>query len=120
MSTPEVTLPHERELVAIIQLAMGAYATEKPFLALVLTDSEEHTRYLIGKLHKATGWDSETKVKLHRSGIETSEGGKIVIRSINRPELLMGLHPDRIILFGRIGEMYYWLKTMDAEIEAVA
>ena len=120
MSESVVTLPHEREVLAIIQLAFDAYATEKPFLALVLTDSHEHTRYLIKKLHDATSWDSEHKEKLFREGIETAEGGRIVIRNVSHPESLMGLRPDRIILFGRIGELLYWLKTMNVEFEAVA
>lgn len=114
-----VTLPHEREILGIVELAVSAY--EKPFLAVVITDHEEHRRWIIQKLHDATRWDSKSdNVKLFREGIETKEGARIVIKTAVHPESLMGLRPDRIILMGRLGEMYYWLKTMDCEIEAIA
>ena len=118
MSETVVTLPHEREVLAIIQLAVDMQE-DKQQLALVLTDSHEHVRWLIQKLHDATAWDGQN-VKLFREGIETKWGGTIIIRSVNYPDLIMGLRPDRIILMGRIGELFYHLKAMGAELETIA
>ena len=114
-----VTLPHERELLGIVQLAFDAMTAEQPFLAVVITDSSEHVRWIINKLHDATRWDDKT-VKLFREGIETSEGGKIVVKIASHPEGLMGLRPDRIILMGRLGELFYNVLAMNREIEVIA
>jgi len=115
-----ITRPHEREILGIIELVRSAYATEQSFLAVVVTDSSDHVRWIISKLHDATAWDSKDKVKLFREGIETAEGGKIVVKSALHPEGLMGLRPDRIILMGRLGELFYNLKAMNCEIEVIA
>jgi hypothetical protein len=119
MESAEVTLPSDREVLGIVDLAFKAY-TEGPCLALVITDSHEHVRWLISKLHSATGWDSRDKVRLFREGIETSGGATILIRTWGHPEGLMGLRPDKIILMGRLGELYYHLNSMGGEIEVIA
>lgn len=112
-----VTLPHEREILAIVDAAFQSYGNENS-LTLIITDTHEHCRWIIQKLHDGTRWD-ENEVKLFREGVEVKGGGRVVIRHSGHPEGLMGLRPDRIILMGRLGELFYHLKTMDCEIEAI-
>ena len=118
MSETIVTLRYEREILGLIQLAVDMQE-QKQQLALVLTDHHTHVQWLISKLHDATAWDG-MNVKLHRDGIETKFGGTIVIRTANDPGSLMGLRPDRIIMMGRLGELFYHLKAMGCDIEAIA
>lgn len=117
-SEPIVTLPHEREILGIVQLAVDMQE-QKQQLALVITDHQQHVQWIIQKLHDATAWDTNN-VKLFRDGIETKFGGKIIVRSAGYPGSMMGLRPDRIILMGQLGELFYHLKSMGCEVEVIA
>lgn len=113
----EVTLPHEREVLAIVEAAMNAYEDPNN-LILCITDTQEHVRWLIDKLKDATQWDRPTKI--YRDGVEVKGGGRVKVVSGSMPEVVRGLRPHKIILFGRLGELYSFLHSMQCPIEAVS
>lgn len=115
-----VTLPHERELLELVNEVMKAYEADDPnYLCLCVTDSHEHMRYLIGRLRDATQWDAPD-TKIFRDGVSVKGGGKIIVTSAYDPGRLMGIRPTKIVLFGRIGELFYWMNSMGVPINGVA
>jgi hypothetical protein len=117
------TIPHERELLAICDMAMRAYTSkDSNYLGLVLTDSMQHANFLANKFRNTILWDKDN-VRIHREGIEFENGGRILIRSYHSPSLLMGLQPTEVVLFGRMGELFYHLETFKSfgcEVRATA
>lgn len=114
------TLPHERELLDLIQLVFEAYQADDPnYLCLCITDTHEHGRYLIGKLRDATQWD-HPNTKIFRDGVSVKGGGKVIVVSADDPGRLMGIRPTKIVLFGRLGELFYWLNSMGVPINGSA
>lgn len=113
-----ITLPHERELLAIVGLAVEAHGHDQDehWLGLVVCDSYEHVRYVLQKLHDGNRWDTvDGHVKLTRDGIEV--GNARIILTTN---MLRGIRPDKVLLLGSLGEMWYLLNSMNTTIEAVA
>jgi len=117
MSTQSVpTLPHERELLDLVNLVMEAYGADDPnYMILVLTDSYEHVRFLMGRLRDATQWDAPD-TKIYRDGVSVKGGGRVVVSTVGDPGRLMGIRPNKVVLFGRTGELFHWLNSMDCEI----
>lgn len=116
----EITLPHEREILAIVDAAFVAYQSDDPnYLCLCITDHRDHASWLLGNLKRGVAWDVPS-VKIFRDGVQVKGGGKVVIMSAGDPGRLMGVRPNRIILFGNLGEMYYWLHSMSPSVEAIA
>jgi hypothetical protein len=114
------TLPHERELLDLVKLVMEAYEADDPnYLCLVITDHREHMNFLIQRLRDATQWDMPD-TKIFRDGVSVKGGGKVVVMSTGDPGRLMGMHPNKIVLFGRVGELWYWMNSMNCEIGASA
>ena len=107
-------LPHQRELIAIIELAFNAYQNEN-YLGLVITDTREHASWILGRLKDSVRWDIPD-TRFYRDGIEVKGGGKVVIHTANDPGRLMGLRATEIVLFGRIGELFYWLQSNNLAI----
>jgi len=112
ISNPD--LPHQREILAIIELAFNAYENEN-YLGLAITDTTEHARWLLSRLTDSVKWDIPD-TKIHRDGVEVKGGGKVIISTMGDPGRLMGLRPTEIVLFGRTGELFYWLQSNNAGI----
>lgn len=116
---PELTqmsLPFHREVTELAAIAAEVY--KEPKLVLIVTDTRQHGHYLLQRLGNATLWTEE--VKLHRELIEFDNGGKIIVVAMSDPARLAGLHPDEIVLFGQLGEFYYWMLSKGAKIRGVA
>lgn len=113
-----LSFPHDRELLRIITLAHEANE-KSDYLALCLTDTHQHAKYLVGKLKDATAWDIPD-TKIFRHGIEVKGGGRVIVSEWSYPDLLHGTRPTKVVLFGRIGEMYYFLQSMGCPVEGVA
>lgn len=118
----ELSLPHQREILSITELAFKAYTTHDPnWLGIALTDTYEHGRWLLQRLHSGVEWDTPVRAKLHREGFEVIGGGKVLIKSFSHPEGLMGLRPNTIFLFGKMGELWYHINSFhDCEIKGIA
>lgn len=118
------SLPHQREIVALVRLAVEAY--EKNAVILVITDTHDHGRWLLNQLHRAVQWDNDSlraissKITIHRDGIEADGGGRIVVIGAYNISTMFGMRPTKVVLFGRTGEMYYHLMSYGCLIEAVA
>jgi hypothetical protein len=118
-----VTIPADREILAIVGLAVEAREHEfdqKQWLGLVICDTQSHLSWCIRKLHDGNAWDTvDGHVKLFHEGIEV-RNAKIVLTTINRSSMLRGLQPDKILLMGNTGELWYHLNSMNCPIEGVA
>lgn len=111
-----VTLPHDRELLALVEMVFDAHG-DSEYLGVMVTDTHEHVRYLTGKLRDATTWD-KGQVRIFREGVEVKGGGRVIVVSANYPERLMGIKPTKVLVMGRLGELFYHLRTFDS-VEAV-
>lgn len=115
----QMTLPHEREIYEICKLIMEVY--EKPnYNIICITDSHEHMRYLINNMRNAVAWEGNIKIKLFREGIDVVDGGRLIFTSTSSPHTLRGVKADKVVLFGRIGELFYNLKIISPNLETVA
>lgn len=117
MSEVGVTLPHERELLELVEMIWRAHG-DSDYLGVMITDTHQHAEYLISKVRDATTWD-KGHVKVFRDGVEVKGGGKVRVASYGYPGALMGLRPTEVKLMGKIGELFYMLQ-MFQKIEAVA
>jgi len=125
MHVSELSLPHQREVLALTTLLKDAVTAEKgeEKTVLILTDTMQHARWLIQRVHDGVRWmgDEESSgIRLHREGIEITNGSKIVLSTYNDPGRLMGMKPDKVVLFGQSGELYYWIHQLGCEIVPVA
>lgn len=98
------TLPHDRELMDLISLVMEAYE-DSNFLGVVLTDRQDHARFLFDKLAKSVQWDRP--VNIFREGIEVKGGGKVIVATVGYPPTLFGLKVSKVVVFGQVGELFY-------------
>lgn len=112
------SLPHEREFTGILEMAMKAYEDEN-YLGVIVTDTYEQGRQLLNILRNSTEWD-RPNTKIFREGIEVKGGGKVVITSYGSPERLRGMRPTEIVLFGRLGELWWNMAATGCPIRAVA
>lgn len=113
------SLPHQREILALVGLVMDAYK-DSNFVGLIITDSYEHGRWLIQRLHDSVRWDEKSGIKLFREGVEVKGGGKVILGSFRNPSSLRGIRANKVLLMGDLGEFWYLIQSMRAEIEAVA
>lgn len=120
------SMPHDRETLEILQLISEAYefnplVPDPPFLALVITDTEQYKRWILDKVRNGVVWIGDREIKIHRDGVEfVGNGSRIVIMTYSDPGRLMGHRPNKIFLFGKTGELFYWLRSMNCDIKAVA
>lgn len=113
-----VTDPHEREIMAVVEMVYAAYG-DPEYLGIIVTDTQEHVRWLLGKLRHTVEWDNERDIKIFRDGIEVKGGGKVRVVSSGYPGALFGVRPSKVIILGRLGELFYHLQTFD-NVEARA
>ncbi len=112
------SLPHEREFTGILDMAMKAYE-DPEYLGVIITDTIAQADSLLTTLRRSTKWD-KPHTKIFREGIEVKGGGKIVIASLNSPDRLRGMRPTEIVLFGRIGELWWNMSATGCLIRAIA
>jgi len=121
----ELSLPHQREVLGLVEMVKDACLAEKGKgqMLLILTDSMQHARWLIQRVHDSVRWmgdEQKAGIKVHREGIEITNGSKIVFSTYSDPGRLMGMRPDEIYLFGQTGELFYWMQHIGCEVVPVA
>lgn len=114
------SLPYQREIQAVAALVHEAYL-KRDFLALVLVEQMQHGTWILQRMNDSVKWMEPDGFKIFREGIEIpSRNSRIVVHSVQYPESIMGLRPNKIVIFGRMAELWYHINSMGAELEFVA
>lgn len=111
------TMPDERETIEICKILMEAYE-DGDFLGVIVTDNFTQSEHIQRIVRDATQWDRPTKI--FRGGVQLKGGGKVIVVPASDPSRLMGLRPTKMYLTGMLGEMYYWMLSMDCPIVPIA
>ena len=112
-----VTIPHEREILAVVEMVHEAYG-DPNYLGIIVTDTQNHVEWIAGKLRDSVQWDNERDIKIFRDGVEVKGGGKVRVVSAGNPGALFGSRPSRVVILGRLGELFYHLQ-MFPKVSAV-
>lgn len=111
------TLPHQREIAYAIDMIEDCMHQKQEVLIVVETDAIG--RYFITQIATALKLSEEEHkgrrpneykllqdAKIFREGVTFENGSRILIVYYNNPHTFQGRSPDKIILTGKLGDLF--------------